>query len=33
MSVLYMLNRIETLHQQRLIHRDIKPDNFVLGVG
>ncbi|OON21632.1 hypothetical protein X801_02467 [Opisthorchis viverrini] len=28
-----MIKRIETLHRNCLIHRDIKPDNFVMGVG
>jgi casein kinase I homolog HRR25 len=28
-----VLTRIESLHAQRFIHRDIKPDNFVLGLG
>lgn len=28
-----VLNRIESFHQTRFIHRDIKPDNFVLGTG
>jgi serine/threonine protein kinase len=28
-----MLERIETLHSRHLIHRDIKTNNFVIGVG
>ena len=26
-----MLDRVQTIHTARMIHRDIKPDNFVIG--
>ena len=28
-----MLDRIEYIHSRKIMHRDIKPDNFVMGLG
>ena len=28
-----MINRVEYLHTKNFLHRDIKPDNFLIGLG
>ena len=33
MLAIQMLQRIEFIHQCGFLHRDIKPDNFLIGVG
>lgn len=28
-----MISRVEFVHSQQFLHRDIKPDNFLMGVN
>jgi casein kinase 1 alpha len=28
-----MIGRVEYIHTKNFIHRDIKPDNFLMGIG
>jgi serine/threonine protein kinase len=31
MIAIQLIQRIQKVHEERIIHRDIKPDNFVIG--
>ena len=32
MLLTQMIDRIELVHKKKFLHRDIKPDNFLMGV-
>jgi len=33
MLAIQMINRIEDIHRYGIVHRDIKPGNFIMGIG
>lgn len=28
-----IIDRIQYMHEKQILHRDIKPDNFLIGIG